>query len=153
MFLPYLQKYNFIRSSGDHNLKGLFLLGCVNRSFFFKVLLLLPPVDIFLWSNLGYVFNIPCKGQRKIWTGGYCWRQYKDNQSGNRKVFFPIPKMLLNCLECYDKRVCLPSADRRKQVDSQRQNRGGARERGKSDKLTFMLVEWRWIDRSFFLPP
>jgi hypothetical protein len=28
-------------------------------SFFFKVLLFLPPVDIFLWSNLGYVFNIP----------------------------------------------------------------------------------------------
>ena len=51
LFLPYLLKYNFILSSGDHNLKGLFLLGCVNRSFFFKVLLLLPPVDIFLWSN------------------------------------------------------------------------------------------------------
>jgi len=50
--------------------------------------------------------------------------------------------MLLNCLECYDKRACLPcAAGRRKQVDSQRQNRGGARERGKSDKLTFMLVE------------
>jgi len=49
--LPYLLKYNFIRSPGDHNLKGLFLLGCVNRSFFFKVLLFLPPVDIFLWSN------------------------------------------------------------------------------------------------------
>ena len=31
-------------------------------------------------------------------------------------------------------------------------NRGGARERGKSDKLTFMLVEWRWIDRSFSFP-
>src|SRR5665648_999118 len=46
MFLPYLLKYNFILSSGDHNLKGLFLLGCVHRSF-----LLLPPVDIFLWSN------------------------------------------------------------------------------------------------------
>ena len=49
--------------------------------------------------------------------------------------------MLLNCLECYDKRVYLPAAGRRKQVDSQRQNRGGARERGKSDRLTFMLVE------------
>jgi len=49
--------------------------------------------------------------------------------------------MLLNCLEGYDKRACLPAADSRKQVDSQRQNRGGARERGKNDKLTFMLVE------------
>jgi len=29
------------------------------------------------------------------------------------KYFFPIPKMLLNCLECYYKRVCLPAAGRR----------------------------------------
>ena len=49
LFLPYLLKYNFILSSGDHNLKGLFFqVVLTGLSFFFKVLLLLPPVDIFL---------------------------------------------------------------------------------------------------------
>ena len=57
MFLPCLLKYNFILSSGDHNQKGFFLLVVITgfsfffEVLFFKVLLLLLPVDIFLWSN------------------------------------------------------------------------------------------------------
>ncbi|MCG2820629.1 MAG: hypothetical protein L6371_01910, partial [Candidatus Atribacteria bacterium] len=77
LFLPYLLKYNFTLSSGDHNLKGLFLLGCVNRSFF---LFTSYCPKIFFLSQREDVFNLPVKTQKKICSG---------RSFGNIKIFQP----------------------------------------------------------------